>query len=563
MKKLFSNMKYQGRRLLTGAGFAVALAVGLVSPSLAAPLTAGASYTVVVSQVNSDGSLTSLSSTSATADSNGKIAFSLTGLPDAGQANFVLLEVKDSSGNPVRQGIAPAPAPGETNDVGINPLSDVQADALQAAMTGNSTDDPLAAAFGLVFIRSQNLASADIAGLSTMMATAILGSDGMEAFLLANGVSQSALNIFKNNIIYNATTGAKDLSDYVAFFKQAVDNGTDDDLAKAGGLMADILIDAAAAAGIEPQLLLAAFDAAGNATGLDAAMSSLSTGFQNSVNAAVSGFFTRIASVALKKEYSAALATLGGSQTLIDRFNAAVQAFVAAQQAIDTQYGQYFMDPEGYLVANPGVTENQIQIALDTAFQSAWSTFQAAIQSSDSEISAMLTKVAAATGSNAVDLADQGVGTERDFNGTTINWPIPQTVAVTWVADILNAGGSFSYTRDTTVVPTNMQFWLDSDDDPLNGTDGRRHDFTAQSMPAAFAALMGLMEDVQIVESSRYEILDDDTQTAAQRQQARLDFLGRLDNLATLIGGTTDGATAISTTRKEALIKLMMQPSLF
>jgi len=449
--------------------------------------------------------------------------------------------------------------------VGVNPLSDVQAAALRAAMTGNSTDDPLAAAFGLVFIRSQNIASGDIPGLRDMMATAILGTDGMEAFLLAHGVTQTALNTFKDRIVYNAASGTKDLSDYVAFFKQAVDNSNDNDLAKAGGIMADIMIDAGTAAGIDPQLLLGAFDAAGDATGLGAAMSSLSSGFQNSVNAAVSGFSTRIASVTLKTEYSAALATLGGSQALIDRFNSAVQAFVTAQQAIDTQYGQYFMDPQGYLTANPGVTEQQIQTALDNAFQNSWNTFQTAIQSSNSEITTMLTAVASTLGTSftASMLASQGIGTERDFSGNTVNWPIPQTVAVSWVAGILNASGGFTYTRDTTAVPTNMQGWLDSDDDPNNGVDGQRHDFTTQ-MPASFAALMGLMEDVQIVEETRHAIWQGSGQpTAAQKQQARVDFTNNLDHLASLISGTTDGTSAISTAQKKALLKLMMEPSLF
>jgi len=108
-----------------------------------------------------------------------------------------------------------------------------------------------------------------------------------------------------------------------------------------------------------------------------------------------------------------------------------------------------------------------------------------------------------------------------------------------------------------------MQSWLDSDDDPSNGTDGQRHDFTAQ-MPASFAALMGLMEDVQIVEETRHAIWQGSNQpTAAQKQQARVDFANNLDQIAALISGTTDGTSAISTAQKKALLKLMMEPSLF
>lgn len=558
--KIHTDMNRPVRRVLTSVGLAVALALGHASSAFA--LTAGASYTVEVSQINSNGSLTSVTSTTAIADADGKIAFNFpSAMPTADATHFLLLQVKDGNNSVVRQGIAPAPGTGETNLVGVNPLSNVQADALRTVMADNSTDDPLAAAFGLVFIRSENLASSDIPGLSTMMSTAIRGNDGMEAFLLANGVSQTQLATFKDRIIYNAASGAVDMSDYIAFFKSAVDSGSEDDLAEAGGLMGDIMIDAGAAAGIDPQLLLAAFDAAGDAQGLDAAMASISSGFQNSVMAAVNGFSTRIRSVVIKKEYTTALSTLGGDQTLIDRFNAGVQSFIVAQRQVDTQYGDYFMDPDAYLAANPGVTEQQIRQAIDSAYQGAWGSFETAIGSTNDEITAMRGTVAQALGINVGDLPPD-LGQKRDFDGNTVNWPIPQTVAVTWVADMLIDGGGLGYTRDTTPVPAMMQNWLDSDNNPGNGNDGLRHDFTGMGMPAAFAALMGLMEDVQIVENTRYAIWEGGNEpTATERQQARLTFLANLATLAGNISGTTDGTTAISVDARKALIKLMMQPS--
>ncbi|MBI5039800.1 MAG: hypothetical protein HZB57_00870 [Gammaproteobacteria bacterium] len=551
----------QLRRVVTGVGMAVALALGNVSPAFA--LTAGADYTVVVSQINSDGSLTAVTSTSATADADGKIAFDFpSAMPTADDVHFILLQVEDSNGIVVRQGIAPAPGVGETNLVGVNPLSNVQADALRTVMTDNSTDDPLASAFGLVFIRSENLASSDIPGLSTMMATAIRGNDGMEAFMLANGVSASQLATFKDRIIYNTASDAVDMSDYIAFFKTAVDSDSESDLAEAGGLMGDILVDAAVAADIDPQLLLAAFDAAGDAQGLNAAMASISSGFQNSVMAAVSGFSTRISSVVIKKEYTDALATLGGNQTLIDRFNAGVLDFITAQRQVDTQYGDYFRDPDTYLAAHPGVTEQQLRQAIDSAFQNAWGDFEVAISSTNAEITTMKNKVAQALGVNVGTLPPD-LGQKRDFDGNTVNWPIPQAVAMTWVADALIDGGGIGYTRDTTPIPAMMLNWLDSDNNPGNGTDGLRHDFTSQGMPASFAAIMGLMEDVQIVEHTRFEIYDNGNQpTAAERQQARLTFLGNLATLAGNISGTTDGTTVINADERKALIKLMMQPSL-
>jgi len=264
----------------------------------------------------------------------------------------------------------------------------------------------------------------------------------------------------------------------------------------------------------------------------------------------------------IKKEYTDALATLGGNQTLIDRFNAGVQDFIVAQRQVDTQYGDYFMDPDAYLAAHPGVTEQQLRQAIDTAFQSAWGDFEVAISSANAEITTMKNKVAQALGVNVGTLPPD-LGQKYDFDGNAVNWPIPQTVAVTWVADALINGGGFGYTRDTTPVPAMMLNWLDSDNDFNNGIDGLRHDFTNQGMPADFAALMGLMEDVQIVENSRHAIWDNGNQpTAAERQQARLDFLDKLATLAGNISGTTDGTTAINADERKALIKLMMHPSL-
>lgn len=535
--------------------------VGVVLSSTTAALTVGTEYTVVLSKINGDGTSTSVSSTSAIADSNGKITFSLTNLPTATDTNFVLLEIKDPGGTVVRQSIAPAPAAGSTNLVGINALSDVQAQTLRTSMLSNSSDDPMGVAFGLVFVRSPNLEASDISIIAQMMGTAILGNDGMEAFLLVNGVSAGTLATFKKNLVSNAAAGSKDMSDYIEFFKNAVDNSDDDEMSKAGGIMGDIFIDAGAAAGIDPTLILASFSAAGSAPGLDALMGSLSAGFGTSIQQAVSSFFTRIASVKLKREYTDALTTLSASGSEVTRFNAAVASFVSAQQAIDVQYGDFFVDPDGYAI-QVGKNIATIRSELDTAYTGAWSTFQAALQSIAGEISDMKTAVAAgltvSTGSSVTvgDLPGT-LGTDRDFNGNTVNWPIPQTVSVSWVASILSANGSFSFTRDALPVPSPGMDWL-------NGT-GARTTFGAGglNLPVNFADLMGLMEDVLIVEHTRFAIYSGGPPTADQEEAARLAYKTNADNLIALISGTTNGTTPISTAQKEALIKLMQEPSLF
>lgn len=545
---MFRSLLTVGALLLAGAGF---------SPAWA--LTAGQSYSVVLSKINNDGTATAVSSTSAVADANGKIQFSLSNLPTTDSANFVLLEVKDANGTLVRQGIAPAPAPNDTNLVGINTLSNVQAKALLKTMQDNQTDDPMGAAFGLIFVRSPSMQDADISIMSQMMAVAILGGNGMEAFLLANGVSTAQLATFKQRLINNPDSGALDLVDYVKSFKDAVDNDNPDDLTKAGGLMGDIFMDAATSAGIDSTLILAAFDAAGSASGngttVQNLMLSVSPGFANSINQAVTSFFTRIAVVKLKKDYGDALTTLGGEQVLIDRFNTAITNFAAAQQAIDIQFAPLYDNPEQFTAAQ----RQQMQTDMDNAFNGAFNTLQSDIRSTDAEIADMISRVATATGDTVANLTAQNVGKDYDFNGNLANWPIPQTLAVRWVADQLIAGGSLSYSRDTTPVPTSMG-WLDSDDDPSNGIDRQRHDFTV-GIPPSFAALLGLIEDMQIIENTRYSDSGGGADPA-QEVQARVNFLARLDALAARIGGTTDGTTAIGAGAKRALLRLLQQLSL-
>ncbi len=541
--KIFSHIRRYGLDTLAAA----VLAFGFATP--AAALTAGQEYTVVLSRVNSDGTVTSVSSTSATTDANGKLIFTLSNLPTAVDTNFVLLQVKDASGTVVRQGIAPAPAEGSTNLVGINPLSDIQARALTASMQANNSDDPLGVAFGLVFVRSPNLQASDISILAQMMGTAIMGSDGMEAFLLSNGVSAGELAIFKKKLVSNSASGSKDMSDYIAFFKNAVDSGVDDDIAKAGGIMADIFIDAGAAAGVDPTLLLTSFNAAGNAQGLDNLMMSLSSGFGTSIEQAVTGFFTRVAAVKLKREYSDALAALGGSQGLIDRFNTGVQAFVTAQQQIDIQNQDFFMDPEQF-------TEQQRQTKqqeIDQAFGAAFDQFKSAIQVTNTERDAMRATIATALAIDVNTLPLDIVGQEFDFSGTPVNWSIPQTVAVIWVANNLIAGGDMNYTRDNTPIPNSMQGWL-----------SQRTDFVVQEgMPPSFAALMEISEDVMIIESARWAIYQNGQPTPAQEEQARLNYLGLVQSLIRNISGTTNGSTTVNAAEREALVKLMQEPSLF
>lgn len=541
-------------------------------------LTVGETYTITLYKVNGDGTTSSVSSTTVTADVNGKISFTLSNVPTSPTNNFIVFEVTDSSGTIVRRGFSPAPPAGSENLTGINTLSTSQTDAILKAGEVAGTDDPILVAFGLILTRSPGISSSDIESIATLGNAAIRGDGGFESFLLSNGVSSAQLDTLRNKLVYNGASGAKDLGDFTAKFKTAVDNDDDSDMAKAGGYMAEIFVDAANAAGIEPGLILAAHDAAGEVTFKQEnaqLIATMSSAVQNAMNRSMSSFFTRIAAMKLEAEYTDALTTLGASGAQVDTYNSAVQTMITAFENIDATYGDYFMDPDTYVAEN-NTTHNAVQQAIDTAFQNAFSQFQTDIRTSNAGITSMKDNVAAALNINVGDLPD-GFGQMWDFDGNQVNWPIPQTVMVNWLADIIAAGGELTYTRDTIEIPTNIT-WIGTcsdsnyyDKESCESNAGtwtsERHVFNG--FDSSFDAFRGLQEDIMIIEFARYATFDaaqqqnlSEEEMKAAEKDARLLFQQRLDSARGRIGGTTDGTTAISTAQRKAMIKLIQQPSL-
>lgn len=530
-------------------------------------LTSGETYTITLYKVNSDGTTTQVSSTTAVADSNGKIEFSLSSVPTSPSTNFVVLEVKDSDGTTVRKGFAPAPPEGSENLLGVNSVSTSQTDAILQAGSVAGSDDPILVAYGLVLTKVPGISSDDIDRIATLGNAAIRGDGGFEDFLTDNGVTTAQLTTLKNKLVYNSDSNSKDLSDFTAKFKDSVDNNDDDEMAKAGGYMAEIFMDAGKEADIDPGLILSAHDSAGEVTMQNEYLQiqqGMSSDLQNGIEQSMNSFYTRIAAVKIETEYTDALNTLEASGSQVTSYNTAVQTMITAFENIDTTFGDYYMNPDAFIEADNGYsTHAAVQNAMNTLYTNAFTQFQTDIQTSNADITTMKQNVADALGIDVSDLPGD-FGTMRDFSNNVLNWPIPQTVMVNWVAGILSAGGSLSFTRWTSAeisVPNNMGW--------LNGDSGTRTDFTSQGVPASFAAMMGLEEDVRIIEFARYASWDDSQDDGltqeemyAQEKADGLVFQQRLELTVDKIGGTVDGSTDISTTQKKAMIKLIQQPSL-
>lgn len=113
----------------------ILLAIGiiiLVCSTSYASLTAGQTYTIEIYAIQSNGTpaASAAITTTATANGDGKISFTLTNVPANAAANFILIKVKNNPGTPVRQWIAPAPPAGGTNRIGVNDLTDTQTNSL-------------------------------------------------------------------------------------------------------------------------------------------------------------------------------------------------------------------------------------------------------------------------------------------------------------------------------------------------------------------------------------------------------------------------------------------------
>ncbi|MBI4698134.1 MAG: hypothetical protein HY758_04300 [Nitrospirae bacterium] len=357
------------RKLFGLAVCGVMFLVLFLMSSHVSALTAGETYSVALSKVNSDGTVTQVDSTSATADSDGKITFSFSNVPTSPTTNFLVITVTDSSDNIARKSFVHAPPENGSGELGANELSTTQTDMILAALAGAGTDDPIVVAYGLILTRTPNISDADVANIAILGKLAI--QNGFETFLTENGVSAEQLATFKQKLVYNQPN--KDLSNFTALFKSAVDNPdqAEDDMAMAAGLIADIFIDAGVAAGIDLGLILAAHNAAGdvvqNNPEAAAAFAGISGTTGNVIDAAMSNFHMRIAAVKVKTSYANALNALNASGQQVTDFNNAVQAMITAMQNLDKQYGQYYQSPD---LLTPAIKSE-----MDAAYQGVFSTF--------------------------------------------------------------------------------------------------------------------------------------------------------------------------------------------
>ncbi|MBI5043872.1 MAG: hypothetical protein HZC10_08645 [Nitrospirae bacterium] len=561
MKKIFSIL--------------VSISMIILSVSNGYALTAGTTYTIEIDAIGSNGAIVDLSglTTSAEADSNGKISFSIAGIPDRTSYNFLVVTVKNPDGTTARRSLIPTPTAGATVNLGISNVTEGQAEALISAMQTAGSDNPIMVAFGMVILRTGSLSSTDLARVATASRAAV---NGFENELTNLGVSSSQMTTFKSSIVSR-------LNEFTSLYKDAVDATTDAAAAqnrgKAAGLLMQIFVHSATDAGFNEDYVELALMAAGDAVDDDSSWSSLPAAFRSAVDAEMGSAMQKIRAEKALKKYTAALTTLGASSTQISRYTSAANTLFTAMENAFKAFEALFQDESNMPSAGD---ISSAQSAINTAMESAFSSFITNAASSSSEIDAMATAMKSgfcggnSTCESTIDnmkgsSASNSMFSFRTQGGTAVYWPIPMVVAVTWTANVVAAGGSLTYTRDTLAVPALLN-WLDSDDNGGNGVNNTRHDWDStnnngvasdeKNMPASLAALFGLREDIQIVEFTKFSDFQNigGQPTMVQMKTIMNNFKTRLEGRASAISGTTDGSTAITAAQKKALVTTSLSP---
>ncbi len=548
----------------------ILFAVLLFTGSYAGALTAGETYTIEVQKINSDGTVNSGgTSSSATAGTDGKVSFSLTGVPDNGSCNFLLITIKDSAGNTVRRSLAPCPNPGEALPVGVSGLTNAQTSALLAALESAGTDDPILAVFGFAIVRSASVSSDELTFMADLANQGINGSGGFIDYLIDNGVTSAQLAVYKSNII--ARLADKD-DGYSKFIKESVDAATDTEKLSARGEAASkllrVLVQAATTAGFSQDRIIEAFNAMGAIVvplmEQGVANGNLSAASQKMIDSSIGGGIQKLRADRGIEKYSQALTTLGASGQDVANYQAAATALMNAMTAVFETFEQVFDGNE---------TDTEIQAAqseFNTAMQAAFEQFMTATAAPDARITTMISNIDNALNETTGLTIDEFQQYKSD--GTAVNWPLTMVILVDWVSNIVSNGGGLSYTRDTTAIPSNIT-WIGNCSNTTYTDQTSCEDtgatWTAQrtvfgtggeGIPESYASIFGIQEDIMILEFVRWAAEEQAGNDMGAHETLQKNFSDSVAALANNISGTTDGSTAITSTQKSAILTLLQSP---
>ncbi|OGQ03345.1 MAG: hypothetical protein A2W38_05940 [Deltaproteobacteria bacterium RBG_19FT_COMBO_58_16] len=479
----------------------------------------------------------------------------------------MVINVKDGTGATVRRSIVPCPASGNTLPLGVSGLTDKQTDALIAALAAAGTDDPILAVFGFTIVRSEGITASELSYMATFSNQGINGTGGFIEHLTNNSVTAAQLAAYRSAIVAalaNPTTG------YTRLYKDSVDTASaTTELEKRGeaaALLLNVLVSSATTAGFPQDRVLEAFNAMGSVVVplMNQAITdgNISQATGQMINSTVGGGIQKLKAEKLIDKYTEALTTLGASGADVTQYQSAATTLAGAMVAAFQTFEQVFTGTE---------SDTEISAAdaiLNTAMNTAFNAFMTATASSDARLTTMIANIDGALGvSTGLQISNFQF---YKSGGSASNWSITMVIPTDWVSSLVSAGGSLAYTRDTSALPSSMT-WVGTCSDNAYGDKGScesnggtwtaaRTDFVGDGTPASYAALLGLQEDVMIREFTRWADQSSAGSDMGQHVTLEKNFATVMEALAGNLGGTGDGATAITAAQKSALVTLLQSP---
>ena len=561
---------------LIGASLALLVLACLGLTPAYATLIANARYTISIEAVMTNGAVTAGStslklSSPAITDSNGKLTFTLSGVPSSTQYNFLVITITDSAGSIVRRSVMPAPTPGTRLNLGVSEVTENQSGAFLKAFQTAGTDDPLLAFFGFLLVRSSDITDGELLQMANFCFKGIKGTDGtgtttgFEAYLRSQGVTTAQLLAFRQNLVTN-------LNEFASLYKDSIDqyfsSGANSELEKRGeaaGKMFEYLVDAAEDAGIDSDLLLMAFDKMGTVVVplMSAAVTSgeMRAAVQAGIETTITRGMQKLRADKFLAKYTAALTTLGATAAEVEKFETAANTLKEKMIEQFQLFEKTVMKDEGVDAGDA----DDFNADMGTAMQNAFNTFMGSVAASDTEIDALRARMAAALPPLTIANFPAANFKFRNSQGAEANWPIMMVVACNWAIDIMNPathGSTLTYTRDTLAVPANMGAFIP----PFTTrTLTFQTVFTGGGFNPSLGVLNELREDVSIIEFTKYaafQAIDwtDQEQAMSDECAAEENFYDNLNDLGANIG-VTGGTATISATEKEALITIFVSPS--
>lgn len=445
---------------------ALAASISIVAASSALALLPNHDYSVQMSTLSDGNQQTIIEEISAITDTDGKLSFRFSNVPDTSVAPFLLVEIIDmTDGQPqvVRQNLVPSPEVGQAIRVGMNEISHRQTQASLRAFSDAGQAEPLRAMFPLTMIPGGALSGDDTDSLGMM---ADFASVAFDMYMNQAGIDAEQMANFRSGL-------AAALRDFSANCMLAVDEidptSATNLYGRANGLFMQAIITAATDAGIDPGLIPGAFDQARlemeNSQG---SMGLLVPGFAM-FDGSYMASRLQIGMQSQMQEYMNSMAIfpldIAQTQAFLDAKAVLNEAILQARQDYQQIFADSINPPDQTII-------DQAQADFSIALQAAMDNFMLATEASDLQVGTMLGQMAEHMSGGMMGggmmtgpgLGSMGFGLVRTMpGGTQLNWSM-MMIAGSTLADTMP---DMDYTSITGVLMLELGQMLIADDLPV------------------------------------------------------------------------------------------------